>query len=73
MMAIASCGLMFNIIMSRVLAYNPVPNAVEGKTMKDIEQEANPDEGLETPLLGKGRTTMITLLSMRRISTYWGI
>ena len=54
MMAIASCGLMFNIIMSRVLAYNPVPNAVDGKTMKDIkDQEANPDEGLETPLVGE--------------------
>ena len=50
MMAIASCGLMFNIIMSRVLAYNPVPNAVDGKTMKDIQQEANPEEGLDTPL-----------------------
>lgn len=38
--------------MSRVLAYNPVPNAVDGKTMKDIQQEANPEEGLDTPLLG---------------------
>ena len=48
--------------MSRVLAYNPVPNAADGKTMKDIkEQEANPDEGLETPLLGEERTMMIIL------------
>ena len=58
MMGIAACGLLFNIIMSRVLAYNPVPNAMEGQTMKDIKnQEIDPDkeDDLESPLLGEGK------------------
>ena len=52
---IASCGLLFNIIMSQVLSYSPVPNAMEGQTMQDVKnQEADPEEGLEAPLLGEG-------------------
>ena len=55
MIGIASCGLLFNIIMSQVLSYSPVPNAMEGQTMQDVKnQEADPEEGLETPLLGEG-------------------
>ena len=56
-MRIATGSLIFNIIMSQVLSYNPVPNAMEGKTLKDIkeeQQEVDPDQGLETPLLGEG-------------------
>ncbi|MCQ2821158.1 MAG: cation diffusion facilitator family transporter [archaeon] len=52
MMGIAACGLLFNFIMSRVLAYNPAPNFAEGQTMKEIkQQEMAEEEGLETPLL----------------------
>ena len=55
MIGIASCGLLFNIIMSQVLSYSPVPNAMEGQTMQDVKnQEADPEEGLEAPLLGEG-------------------
>ena len=55
MMGIASCGLLFNFIMSRVLAYNPVPNAAEGQTLKTMQiQEVAEEEGLNTPLLGEG-------------------
>ena len=49
MMGIATCGLIFNIIMSRVLAYNSVPNAMDGKVISQMNQEI--DEGLESPLL----------------------
>ena len=49
MMGIATCGLIFNIIMSRVLAYNPVPNVMDGKAIGQMNQEIN--EGLESPLL----------------------
>ena len=52
MMGIATCGLLFNIIMSRVLAYNPVPNVMDGKAIGQMNQEI--DEGLESPLLGEG-------------------
>ena len=52
MMGIATCGLIFNIIMSRVLAYNPVPNVMDGKAIGQMNQEI--DEGLESPLLGEG-------------------
>lgn len=59
MMAIAACGLMFNIIMSKVLAYNPLPNVMDGKSIaqhrRDKQQEQNPDQGLESPLLGEGQ------------------
>ena len=55
MMGIASCGLLFNFIMSRVLAYNPVPNAAEGQTLKSMkQQEVEEEAGLETPLLADG-------------------
>lgn len=45
--------------MSQVLAYNPVPNAMDGKMIKDMENDGNeekeidPNEGLETPLIGE--------------------
>jgi len=51
MMGIATCGLIFNIIMSRVLAYNPVPNVMDGKAIGQMNQEI--DENLESPLLGE--------------------
>lgn len=56
MMVVASLGLLFNFIMSRVLAYNPAPNFAEGQTLKTVkqDQEVDPEEGLETPLLGEG-------------------
>lgn len=50
MMGIATCGLIFNIIMSQVLAYNPVPNAMEGKGIKDYN-ENEIQEDLQSPLL----------------------
>ena len=49
MMGIATCGLIFNIIMSRVLAYNPLPNVMDGKVISQMNQEI--DEELESPLL----------------------
>ena len=49
MMGIATCGLIFNIIMSRVLAYSPLPNVMDGKVISQMNQEI--DEELESPLL----------------------
>lgn len=53
MMCIAACGLLFNIIMSQILAYNPLPNAMDGKMLGELE--ADPEQGMEEPLLGEGR------------------
>lgn len=52
MVGIAACGLLFNIIMSRVLAYNPVPNTMDGKFMTDAAKEwAEEKKGEDEPLL----------------------
>lgn len=51
-MSIAACGLLFNIIMSQILSYNPLPNAMDGKMIG--EREVDPEQGLESPLLGEG-------------------
>lgn len=59
MMAIAACGLCFNIIMSRVLAYNPAPNFAEGDTLKKVNEDNKKEEqelkdDIEAPLMGEG-------------------
>ena len=50
MMGIATCGLIFNIIMSRVLAYNPLPNVMDEKSIGKMNQEIE-DNDLEINLL----------------------
>ena len=54
MVCIAAGGLLFNIIMNRVLAYNPVVNSMDdgmGAIKKNSEEEINFDTNLDEPLI----------------------
>ena len=54
MVCIAAGGLLFNIIMNRVLAYNPVVNSMDsgmGAIKQSSEEEINFNTNLEEPLI----------------------
>lgn len=52
MMIVASLGLLFNFIMSKVLSYNPAPNFAEGQTLKSIQtMEVPSNSDIQEPLL----------------------
>ena len=56
MVCIAAGGLLFNIIMNRVLAYNPVVNSMDsgmGAIKKSSEDENDDNNNLKDPLLDK--------------------
>jgi zinc transporter 2 len=65
MTAIACCGLIFNLIMSKILSNDDLPNAFENPTgakadIIQVDSETQGDQDLEQPLIGKKENPVLS-------------